>query len=90
MCARTGQTRALWLFMRTVLSLGWFFPGVLPSNHGFPSILCHTIRYEEPPPKMDRFHWSLIAKETRVDWTNCWYSITVYIVGQQKKKKTAD
>jgi hypothetical protein len=40
---------------------------------------------------MDRFHWSSIAKETRVDWTNnCWYSITVYSVGQQKKKKTAD
>jgi hypothetical protein len=49
---------------------------------------CHTIRYEEPPPKMDRFHWSSIAKETRVDWTNCWYSITVYSVGQQKKNKT--
>jgi hypothetical protein len=29
---------------------------------------------------MDRFHWSSIAKETRVDWTNCWYSITVYSV----------
>jgi hypothetical protein len=35
---------------------------------------------------MDRFHWSTIAKETRVDWTNWWYSITVYSVGQQKKK----
>jgi hypothetical protein len=33
--------------------------------------------------------WEL-PKETRVDWTNCWYSITVYSVGQQKKKKTAD
>jgi hypothetical protein len=39
---------------------------------------------------MDRFHWSSMAKDTRVDWTNCWDSITVYSVGQQKKKKTAD